>query len=81
MRRSRPQQQSDVDPAAVPGGGTHSGAAPRWVDALLFAMVIYMITVSAWLLGGVGGPTVTRYLGLISDVPVALGANVMAAVA
>jgi len=80
MRRSRPQQQSDVDPAAVPGGGTHSGAAPRWVDALLFAMVIYMITVSAWLLGGVGGPTVTRYLGLISDVPVALGAIVMAAV-
>ena len=64
----------------MPGEGTHSGAAPRWVDALLFAMVIYMITVSAWLLGGFGGPTVTHYVGLVSDVPVAFGAIVMAAV-
>ena len=43
-------------------------------------MVIYMITVSAWLLCGFGGPTVTHYVGLVSDLPVALGSIVMAAV-
>ena len=43
-------------------------------------MVIYMITVSAWLLGGFGGPAVTHYVGLVSDLPVALGSIVMAAV-
>jgi hypothetical protein len=80
IRRSRPQQQSDVDPAAVPGEETHSGAVPRWVDALLIVMVIYMVTVSAWLLCGFGGPSVTHYVGLVSDLPVALGSIVMAAV-
>ena len=79
IRRSRPQE-SDVDPGAVPGQGMHSGAVPRWVDVLFIALVIYASTVTVWMLCGFGGPTVTHYLGLTSDLPAALVSTVIAAI-
>ena len=50
----------------------HSGIAPRWVNGLFIALVIYASTMTVWMLGGIGGPTVTHYIGLLSDLPAAL---------
>jgi diguanylate cyclase (GGDEF)-like protein/PAS domain S-box-containing protein len=71
IRPSGTQQQSEVNPAA-PGQAMHSGTAPRWVDGLFIALVIYASTMTVWMLGGIGGPTVTHYIGLLSDLPAAL---------
>src|SRR6516164_4636209 len=79
IRRSRPQQQSEVDPAAVPGQGLQTGAAPRWVDVLCIAQVVYMVTVATWMLTGFGGPQVTHYVALFSDEPAALVALIITA--
>src|SRR5215472_15237283 len=79
IRRRRPEQQSDVDPAAVPGQGRNSGAAPRWVDVLCIAQVVYVVPVAAWMLTGFGGPTVTHYVALVSDQPAALLALIITA--
>ena len=57
----------------------HSGAAPRWVDVLCGAQVMYVVTVAAWMLTGFGGPTITHYVALLSDEPAALIALVISA--
>ncbi|HEV8018943.1 MAG TPA: EAL domain-containing protein [Steroidobacteraceae bacterium] len=49
-----------------------SGAAPRWVDILLLGLVIYVIAGTVWMLTGFGGPRITHYVALVSDVPAAL---------
>ena len=79
IRRRRLEQQFDVDPAAVPGQGMHSGAAPRWVDVLCIAQVAYVVTVAASMLMGFGGPTITHYVALVSDEPAALAALIITA--
>ena len=79
IRRSRPQQQPDVEPAAVPGQDMHSGAAPRWVDVLFVVQLIYVAAVAMWMLIGFGGPTITHYVALVSDEPAALIAVIIAA--
>ena len=79
IRHRRSQQQSGVDPAAVPGQGIHSGAAPRWVDLLCIVQVVYVIVVAAWMLVGFFGPTITHYVALLSDEPAALIALTIAA--
>src|SRR5262249_7832626 len=71
IRTGRTQQQSAGDPAAS-GQAMHSGSAPRWVNGLFIALVIYASTMTAWMLCGIGGPTVTHYVGLLSDLPAAL---------
>jgi len=57
----------------------HSGAAPRWVDVLCVAQLIYVTVVAAWMLLGFGGPTITHYVALLSDEPAALVAVIIAA--
>ena len=79
IRRSRLQEQPEADPDAVPGQEPDSGAAPRWVDRLFIALVIYAGTMTAWMLSGIGGPTVTHYLGLVSDLPAAVVSTTIAA--
>src|SRR5215469_15660503 len=79
IRRRRLEQQFDMDPAAVPGKGTRSGAAPRWVDVLCIVQVVYVVTVAAWMLTGIGGPTITHYVALLSDGPAALLALIITA--
>jgi len=56
-----------------------SGVAPRWVDVLFIALAIYASTVTALMLSGLGGPTITHYLGLLSDLPAALVSITLAA--
>jgi len=56
-----------------------SGAAPRWVDVLCIAQVVYVVTVAAVMLTGFGGPTITHYVGLVSDEPAALVALIISA--
>ena len=47
----------------------HSGAAPRWVDVLCVAQLIYVTVVAAWMLLGFGGPTITHYVALLDLAP------------
>jgi diguanylate cyclase (GGDEF)-like protein/PAS domain S-box-containing protein len=61
------------EPPQAPG-------APRWIDLLFFGLVGYVVACSVWMLTGFGGPTVTHYVGLLSDLPAGLGAVVVAAV-
>ncbi len=56
-----------------------SGAAPHWVDVLFVVLVIYSITVTVWMVCGLGGPTITHYVGLVSDLPAALVSIAIAA--
>jgi diguanylate cyclase (GGDEF)-like protein/PAS domain S-box-containing protein len=48
------------------------GAIPYWVDALFKGLVAYVAIAAVWMVAGFGGPQVTRYVGLLSDVPAAL---------
>jgi len=67
IRRSRREQEM------------HPGATPRWVDMLFSALVVYVITVSVWMLCGLGGPQITHYVALVSDLPAALASVIIAA--
>ena len=44
-------------------------AAPRWVDRLLFGMIVYVVVFAVWMLTGFGGARVTHYVGLLGDAP------------
>ena len=56
-------------------------ATPRWVDGLLLGLVVYVVADTAWMLSGFGGPQVTHYVGLLSDVPVTLASVIVLGVA
>ena len=51
------------------------------MDALCLAQLGYVIVGSVWMLAGFGGPSVTHYVGLLSDGPAAFAAIVVIAVA
>jgi diguanylate cyclase (GGDEF)-like protein/PAS domain S-box-containing protein len=70
-----------VDTKVAPAHSIQFGATPRWVDVLFVGLVIYVVTGTVWMLTGLGGPDVTHYVGLVSDVPAALGSVVVAAAA
>jgi len=61
-----------VDANVTPAHSDLHPAAARWLDVLFAALVIYCIAVTVWMLTGWGGPTVTHYVGLLSDSPAAL---------
>jgi diguanylate cyclase (GGDEF)-like protein/PAS domain S-box-containing protein len=44
---------------------------PVWVAKLFAALIVYVVTFTAWMITGVGGAQVTHYVGLFSDVPAA----------
>ena len=52
---------------------------PRWVDPLVLGLLCYAVTGTVWMLTGFGGPTITHYVGLLSDLPAALGSVIVAA--
>ena len=79
IRRARRQQESHVDPGTAPVQGVRPAGAPRWVDVLFIALAVYAGTATVWMLCGLGGPTVTHYLGLVSDLPAALASATIAA--
>ena len=53
-------------------------AAPRWVDRLYSALVVYAIVCTVLMLAGIGGKEVTHYVGLLSDGPSDLVATILA---
>jgi diguanylate cyclase (GGDEF)-like protein/PAS domain S-box-containing protein len=48
---------------------------------LLLGLVLYIITGNIWMLGGLGGPAITHYVGLFCDAPAALTSAVICAAA
>jgi diguanylate cyclase (GGDEF)-like protein/PAS domain S-box-containing protein len=64
-----------------PAQSLRFAAAPRWVDWLFLALVIYVVTGSVWMLAGLGGPVVTHYVGLFSDEPSTLAGFIICAAA
>ncbi len=57
----------------------HSGTKPRWVDPLVAGLLVYTAAATCWMLAGFGGPAVTHYVALLSDLPAALTSAVIAA--
>ncbi len=53
--------------------------APRWVDPVVFGLLCYAVIGTVWMLTGLGGPTITHYVGLLSDTPAALASVLVAA--
>ena len=53
-------------------------AAPRWVDRLYSALVVYAIVCTVLMLSGIGGKEVTHYVGLLADGPSDLVATILA---
>ena len=52
--------------------------APCWVNRLYFGLVTYTVLCGIVMLAGVGGPSVTHYVGLLSDAPAILAATIIA---
>lgn len=48
------------------------GSIPAWVNRLFGGLVVYALVASLWMLIGIGGPTITHYVGLLSDIPAAI---------
>jgi len=70
-----------VDTQVIPTSSRRSATAPRWVDSLFAAVVIYAVVCTIWMLAGIGGATVTHLIGLLSDAPADLAATIIAATA
>ncbi len=56
-----------------------TGDRPGWVDPVVVSLFIYSALVTAWMLTGLGGPAITHYVGLVSDLPAATMATLIAA--
>ena len=56
-----------------------SDAALRWVDRLVFALLIYVSGCAIWMLAGFGGARVVHYVGLLADSPACFVSVVVAA--
>ena len=50
---------------------------PRWIAILYGSFVAYVITGTLWIATGFGGPEVTHYVALVSDIPAALATAVL----
>ena len=58
-----------------------SATIPRWVNALVLGLLIYCAIGTVWMLTGLGGPQITHYVGLLSDLPAALVSVIVAGAA
>jgi hypothetical protein len=58
-----------------------TGEGPPWVTVLYRALLVYVVAMSVWMITGLGGPQITHYVGLVSDLPAALASVVLAAAA
>ncbi|MBV9343648.1 MAG: PAS domain-containing protein, partial [Gammaproteobacteria bacterium] len=56
-----------------------TASIPRWVDALFFGLVLYTVGGTLWMLTGAGGPEITHYVGLLSDLPASLASVLIVA--
>src|SRR5450432_4272383 len=60
-----PPRMADADVVAAPG--VRPDAIPAWVEKVLFALVVYTLICSAWMVGGFGGKVISYYVGLLAD--------------
>jgi len=67
-----------LNTTVIPGPLSLTGTAPRWVDVLYGALVVYATVCTVLMLSGIGGKEVTHYIGLLSDGPSDLVATIMA---
>ena len=58
-----------MDTAVVPGRSLRLPVAPSWMSRLIIAFAAYVVIGAIWMLTGVGGPTVTFYVGLSYKLP------------
>ncbi len=56
------------------------GSLPVWVNRVFGGLVVYALLASLWMVIGLGGPTVTHYVGLLSDIPAGIVSTVIVAV-
>ena len=52
-------------------------APPRWIAFLYAGFVVYVITGTLWIATGLGGPAITHYVALVSDIPAALATAIL----
>ena len=55
------------------------GSLPVWVNRVFGGLVVYALLGSLWMVIGLGGPTVTHYVGLLSDIPAGIVSTVIVA--
>ena len=72
---------SELDTALAPVNDIRPGAVPGWVDTLFYGLAIYIALGAAAMLTGLGGPTITHYVGLLADTPANVANLVIAAAA
>jgi diguanylate cyclase (GGDEF)-like protein/PAS domain S-box-containing protein len=68
-------------PTELASPAIRAATNPRWVDWLYSGLVIYVIATAAWMLAGLGGPTLTYYVAMVSCLPAFLVSFVIAAAA
>jgi len=68
-----------VDTRLIITPAASAGSKPRWVDPLVVVLLIYSLAATCWMLTGFGGPAVTHYVALLSDLPAALVSVIIAA--
>ena len=73
------EQSFSVETKLIIAPATRAGVRPAWVDPLVIGLLIYVVADTAWMLTGLGGPTMTHYVGLLSDLPAALVSVIVAA--
>ncbi|MBV9697540.1 MAG: PAS domain S-box protein, partial [Gammaproteobacteria bacterium] len=61
-----------MDSQVLPATAVPIRSTPRWVDALFYGLVCYTLGCALWMVTGAGGPEVTHYVSLLSDLPAAL---------
>jgi diguanylate cyclase (GGDEF)-like protein/PAS domain S-box-containing protein len=70
-----------MDAQALPTASDRLARARRGVDRAFIVLTAYALLVSVCMLTGLGGPAVSHYLGLVSDLPANLGSAILLAVA
>jgi diguanylate cyclase (GGDEF)-like protein/PAS domain S-box-containing protein len=59
----------DLNTTVIFGPSSLTASAPRWVNRLYGALVVYAVVCTVAMLSGIGGPQITHYVGLLSDGP------------
>jgi diguanylate cyclase (GGDEF)-like protein/PAS domain S-box-containing protein len=70
---------SAVEATFLPANSVSSRGSPRWIERLFFGLVVYAAAGTVWMLTGLGGPVVSYYVALLSDVPAVLASFIIVA--
>jgi diguanylate cyclase (GGDEF)-like protein/PAS domain S-box-containing protein len=67
----------DLNTTVIFSPSSLTASAPRWVNRLYGALVVYAVVCTVLMLSGIGGPQITHYVGLLSDGPSDLVAAIL----